>query len=48
MIWVATRVDALVALGLAAAVASALIAYEALRYADTRHRVRGASAPGGG
>ena len=40
LIWVATEVDALVALGLAAAVASALIAYEALRYADTRHRVR--------
>ena len=48
LIWVATEVDALVALGLAAAVASAVIAYEALRYADTRHRVRGDSAGGGG
>jgi low temperature requirement protein LtrA len=40
LIWVAMEVDALVALGLAAAVASAVIAYEALRYADTRERVR--------
>jgi low temperature requirement protein LtrA len=43
LIWVATEVDALVALGLAAAVASAVIAYEALRYADTRERVRAGS-----
>ncbi len=48
LIWVATEVDALVALGLAAAVASAVIAYEALRYADSRERVRGGHAARGG
>ena len=36
----ATEVDALVALACAAAVAAALIAYEALRFADARARVR--------
>jgi low temperature requirement protein LtrA len=41
LIPVGTEVDALVALGLAAAVAAAVIAYEAIRFADTRHRVRG-------
>jgi low temperature requirement protein LtrA len=35
-----TDVDALVALGLAAAVAAAVIAYEAIRFSETRHRVR--------
>jgi hypothetical protein len=35
-----TEVDALVALGLAAAVAAAPIAYEAIRFSETRHRVR--------
>jgi low temperature requirement protein LtrA len=43
-----TEVDALVALGLAAGVASALIAYEAIRYAETRHRVRRHQHAGGG
>jgi hypothetical protein len=33
-------VDALVALALAAAVTSAVIAFEALRYADARQRIR--------
>ena len=36
----ATEVDALVALAFAAAMAAALIAYEALRFADARARVR--------
>jgi hypothetical protein len=36
----ATEVDALVALAWAAAVAAALIAYEALRFAEARARVR--------
>jgi low temperature requirement protein LtrA len=35
-----TEVDALVALGLAAVVAAALITYEAIRFAETRRRVR--------
>jgi low temperature requirement protein LtrA len=35
-----TEVDALLALGLAAAVAAAVIAYEAIRFSETRHRVR--------
>jgi low temperature requirement protein LtrA len=35
-----TEVDSLVALGLAAAVAAAVIAYEAIRFSETRHRVR--------
>jgi low temperature requirement protein LtrA len=34
------EVDAIVALGLAAAVAAAVIAYEAIRFSETRHRVR--------
>jgi low temperature requirement protein LtrA len=36
-----TEIDALLALALAAAVAAAVIAYEAVRFAETRHRVRG-------
>jgi low temperature requirement protein LtrA len=40
LIPVATEVDALVAMGLAAALTSAVIAYEALRYADARRRLR--------
>jgi low temperature requirement protein LtrA len=36
-----TEIDALLALALAAAVAMAVIAYEAIRFAETRHRVRG-------
>jgi low temperature requirement protein LtrA len=35
-----TEVDAIVALALAAAVTSAVIAFEAIRYADARRRVR--------
>jgi hypothetical protein len=35
-----TEVDAVVALALAAALTSAVIAFEALRYADARQRVR--------
>jgi low temperature requirement protein LtrA len=35
-----TEVDALVALAIASAVSSAVIAYESIRFADTRHRVR--------
>jgi low temperature requirement protein LtrA len=41
LIPLATEVDALVALALAAVVAAALIAYEAIRFAETRQRVRG-------
>ncbi|HEU0023529.1 MAG TPA: low temperature requirement protein A [Thermoleophilaceae bacterium] len=41
LIPVGREVDALVSLALAAAVASAVIGYEAIRYADTRRRVRG-------
>jgi low temperature requirement protein LtrA len=41
LIPVGTQVDALAALALATAVSAAVIAYEALRFADTRHRVRG-------
>jgi low temperature requirement protein LtrA len=37
---VATEVDALVAMGLAAALTSAVIVYEVLRYADARRRIR--------
>src|SRR5215211_821707 len=37
---VATEIDALLALGLAAAVTSGVILYEALRYAEDRHRIR--------
>jgi low temperature requirement protein LtrA len=40
LIPVATEVDALVAMGLAAALTSAVIAYEAVRYAEARRRVR--------
>jgi low temperature requirement protein LtrA len=35
-----TEMDALVSLALAAVVASAVIAYETVRYADARHRIR--------
>jgi membrane protein YdbS with pleckstrin-like domain len=35
-----TEVDAVVALGLAAVVTSMVIAYETVRYAEARHRVR--------
>jgi low temperature requirement protein LtrA len=41
LIPVGTQVDALAALALATAVSAAVIAYEAIRFADTRHRVRG-------
>jgi low temperature requirement protein LtrA len=44
LIPVATELDALVALALAAAVASGVIAYEAIRYAETRARVRAENA----
>jgi len=40
LIPVATEIDALLALGLAAAVTSGVILYEALRYAEDRHRIR--------
>jgi low temperature requirement protein LtrA len=40
LIPVATEVDALVAVGLAAALTSVVIGYEVLRYADARRRVR--------
>jgi low temperature requirement protein LtrA len=40
LIPLATEVDALVALALAAAVTSAVIAYETIRYAEARRRVR--------
>jgi low temperature requirement protein LtrA len=40
LIPVGTEVDALVALALAAVVTSALIAYEAVRHAEARHRIR--------
>jgi low temperature requirement protein LtrA len=40
LIPVATEVDALVAMGLAAALTSAVIGYEVLRYADARRRLR--------
>ena len=42
-----TEVDAVVALGLAAVVTSVVIAYEAVRYAEARHRVREQHAGGG-
>ena len=44
----ATEVDSIVALGVAAAISSALIAYEALHFAEARRRVREASAHSGG
>ncbi len=40
LIPVATEVDALIAMGLAAALTSAVIGYEVLRYADARRRIR--------
>jgi low temperature requirement protein LtrA len=40
LIPVGTEVDALVALGLAAAVTSAVIAYETVRYSEARQRIR--------
>ena len=40
LIAVGTEVDAIVALALASALTSAVIAYEAIRYADARRRVR--------
>src|SRR5687768_1995463 len=42
LIPVGKEVDAIVAVGLAALVASTVIAYEAIHYADARRRVRGA------
>ena len=47
LIPVATEVDALVALGLATAVAAAVIAYEAIRFAEHRRQVRAEHAAGG-
>jgi low temperature requirement protein LtrA len=44
LIPVATEVDALLALAMAAAVSAGLIAYEAIRYAEARARVRRANA----
>jgi low temperature requirement protein LtrA len=41
LIPLATEVDALVALAVVTAISAAVIAYEAIRFADTRHRVRG-------
>ncbi len=40
LIPLATEVDALVAMGLAAALTSAVIAYEVVRYAEARRRIR--------
>jgi low temperature requirement protein LtrA len=40
LIPVATEVDALVAMGLAAALTSAVVAYEVVRYAEARRRIR--------
>ena len=40
LIALGTEVDAIVALALAAAVSSAVIAYEAIRYAEARDRIR--------
>ena len=47
LIPLATEVDALVALGLAAALTSAVVAYEVLRYADARRQLRHQHAAGG-
>ena len=47
LIPVGTQVDALVALALAALVTSVLIAYETVRYAEARHRIRHQHAGGG-
>ncbi len=41
LIPLATEVDALIALASVTAISAAVIAYEAIRFADTRHRVRG-------
>jgi low temperature requirement protein LtrA len=41
LIPIGAQVDALVALAMATAVSAAVIAYETIRFADTRHRVRG-------
>ena len=46
LIPVGTEVDALVALALATAVASAVIAYETIRFAEHRRRVRAEHAAG--
>jgi len=40
LIPLSSEIDAIVALALAAAIASAVIAYETIRYAEARHRVR--------
>jgi low temperature requirement protein LtrA len=47
LIPVATEVDALVAVALAAAVTSSVILYETIRYAEARHRIRAEHAGGG-
>jgi low temperature requirement protein LtrA len=47
LIPVGTEFDALVALALAAVVTSMVIAYETVRYADARHRIRHQHAGGG-
>jgi len=44
LIPVATEIDALISLGFAAAVTAGVIAWEAIRYAEARHRVREAHA----
>jgi low temperature requirement protein LtrA len=46
LIPVATEVDSLVALGLAAALAALLIGYESIRYGELRRRARAAAAHG--
>jgi low temperature requirement protein LtrA len=46
LIPVATEVDSLVALGLAAALAALLIAYESIRYGELRRRARASAAHG--
>ena len=43
LIPLAVEVDALVALAIAAAIAAGLVAYEALRFAEARRRMRGAA-----
>ena len=45
LIPLATEVDAILALALAAALTSAVIAYETIRWAEARARVRQADAP---
>jgi low temperature requirement protein LtrA len=47
LIPVAAEVDALIALGMAAALTAAVIAYEVLRYRDARRQIRHAHAGGG-